>query len=301
MKYDKVRKTPSQLLSLTGFTPQEFEAFVPTFEYHWNEYYSRFTLKGKPRQRISYNRRSSQLPLIRDKLLFILSYLKNNPLQEYHGATYGMTQPQCNEWVHRLSDMLLKSLKTLEELPDRNHLRVKYLTRQCSDILLDGTERPVERPRDPDRQKSRYSGKKTHSVKNDLLCTPDKRILWLSKTCEGHVHDKKIMDAQPLTLPTGITLWQDTGFLGHPPENVNVKMPAKKPKGKELTDVQKEGNRKISSFRILVEHAIGGVKKCRIVKDRFRCRKFGFDDLVMLIACGLHNFRVTMSLCLKHI
>ncbi len=40
MKYDKVRKTPSQLLSLTGFTPEEFEAFVPTFEYHWNEYYS---------------------------------------------------------------------------------------------------------------------------------------------------------------------------------------------------------------------------------------------------------------------
>ena len=143
--------------------------------------------------------------------------------------------------------------------------------------------------------------KKTHSVKNGLLCTPEKRILWLSRTCEGHVHDKKMMDAQPLKLPTGITLWQDTGFLGHAPESVTVRMPVKKPKGKELTDEQKQENRKISSFRILVEHAIGGVKKCRIVKDRFRCRKFGFDDLVMLIACGLHNFRVTMSLCLKHI
>ncbi|MDR1517501.1 MAG: transposase family protein [Dysgonamonadaceae bacterium] len=98
-------------------------------------------------------------------------------------------------------------------------------------------------------------------LKNDLLCTPDKRILWLSKTCGGHIHDKKIMDLQPLPLPTGITLWQDTGFLGHTPENVTVKMPAKKPKGKELTDDQKEKNRKISSFRILVEHAIGGVKK----------------------------------------
>jgi len=65
------------------------------------------------------------------------------------------------------------------------------------------------------------------------------------------------------------------------------KMPTKKPKGKELTNVQKQENRKISSFRILVEHAICGVKKCRIVKDRFRCRKFGFNDLVMLIACGL--------------
>lgn len=40
MKYDKVRKTPSQLLSLTGFTELEFEAFVPCFEYHRQEYYS---------------------------------------------------------------------------------------------------------------------------------------------------------------------------------------------------------------------------------------------------------------------
>ena len=78
-------------------------------------------------------------------------------------------------------------------------------------------------------------------------------------------------------------------------------MPTKKPKGKELSDVQKKENKKISSFRILVEHAIGGVKKCRIVKERFRCRKFGFDDLVILIACGLHNFRISMSLNFSYI
>ena len=160
MKYDKVRRNPGQLQSLTGFTLTEFEAFVLVFEYQWNMYYSCFTLKGKPRIRISYNRKTSQLPSINDKLLFVLSYLKNNPLQEYHGATYGMTQPQCNEWIHRLSDILLKTLKTLGELPDRNHLRVKYLTEQCQDLLLDGTERPIERPQDTDRQKSCYSGKK---------------------------------------------------------------------------------------------------------------------------------------------
>lgn len=148
MKYDKVRKNSKQLLSLTGLTLAELEAFVPTFRYHWDEYYSHFTLKGKPRLRISYNRKSSQLPLIGDKLLFILSYLKNNPLQEYHGATYGMTQPQCNGWVHRLSDILLKTLKTLGELPDRNHLRVQYLLDKCEDVLLYGIEKPIERPQE---------------------------------------------------------------------------------------------------------------------------------------------------------
>lgn len=38
-----------------------------------------------------------------------------------------MTQPQCNEWVHWLPDILVKTLKTLGELPDRNHLRVQYI------------------------------------------------------------------------------------------------------------------------------------------------------------------------------
>jgi hypothetical protein len=119
--------------------------------------------------------------------------------------------------------------------------------------------------------------------------------LWLSKTFDGSGHDKKIADEQPVRFPAGITLWQDTGFLGHTPKNVTVKMPTKKPKGKELTEEQKQKNKEISSFRILVEHAIGGVKRCRIVKERFRCTKFGFDDMVMLIACGLHNFRISLK------
>ena len=137
--------------------------------------------------------------------------------------------------------------------------------------------------------------KKTHNVKNNLLSLPDRRIIWLSRTCEGSFHDKKICDNQPLHLPAGITLWQDTGFQGHLPDGIIVKMPTKKPKGKELTEEQKETNRSISSFRVLVEHAIGGAKRCRIVKDGFRCHKFGFDDLVMELACGPHNLRITLN------
>jgi hypothetical protein len=72
-------------------------------------------------------------------------------------------------------------------------------------------------------------------VKNSLLCNAQKRILWLSRTFEGSVHDKKIADEQPLHLSAWITLWQDTGVLGHKLPNVTVKMPTKKPRGKPLT------------------------------------------------------------------
>jgi hypothetical protein len=43
--------------------------------------------------------------------------------------------------------------------------------------------------------------------------------------------------------------------------------------------------------RIVVEHVISGIKRCRIVKDVYRNTKKHFEDLVMEIACGLHNFR----------
>ena len=42
-----------------------------------------------------------------------------------------------------------------------------------------------------------------------------------------------------------------------------------------------------------MENVLAGVKRCRIVKDRLRLTKDGLSDLVMEIACGLHNLRVT--------
>jgi DDE superfamily endonuclease len=52
-------------------------------------------------------------------------------------------------------------------------------------------------------------------------------------------------------------------------------------------------NRVCSSARVVVEHVIAGIKRCRIVKDVLRLTKAGISDRVMEIACGLHNLRVS--------
>jgi hypothetical protein len=52
-------------------------------------------------------------------------------------------------------------------------------------------------------------------------------------------------------------------------------------------------NHLFSSARVVVEHVLAGVKRCRIVKDVLRLTKEGMSDLVMEIACGLHNLRVS--------
>lgn len=119
-----------------------------------------------------------------------------------------------------------------------------------------------------------------------------KKVLYLSHTYEGKVHDKKICDEEELKFPDGITVYQDSGYQGFKPENIEVKMPVKKTKGKELTDEQKQGNKELSRIRVLIEHINCGIKRCRIVKDVFRSWLCDWRDEVMLLACGLHNFRI---------
>src|SRR5215470_1887679 len=66
----------------------------------------------------------------------------------------------------------------------------------------------------------------------------------------------------------------------------------KKPPRGELTAAEKRTNRKLARIRVKVEHALSGVKRCRIVKDVLRNTKEGVSDAAMEAACGLHNLRV---------
>jgi hypothetical protein len=122
-----------------------------------------------------------------------------------------------------------------------------------------------------------------------------KEILFLGKTKPGRVHDKKLLDKNNFheNIPEEITKWMDTGFIGM--NGNNIMMPKKKPIGRKLTQKEKEENRTISGIRIIVENAIGGVKRFGIVSNIFRNRISGMDDKVMLLACGLWNYHLRME------
>jgi len=51
-------------------------------------------------------------------------------------------------------------------------------------------------------------------------------------------------------------------------------------------------NQVFASGRVVVEHVIAGIKRCRIVKEVLRLTREGISDQVLEIACGLHNLRV---------
>lgn len=134
--------------------------------------------------------------------------------------------------------------------------------------------------------------KKQHTVKNNVLINLACKILFLTDTVEGKKHDKKLADETQYLLPAGSALGQDTGFQGFTLDHVAILQPKKKPRGGHLTDLDKALNQWLSSLRIRIEHAIGGVKRYRIVKDKIRNWKKGFKDAVFETCCGLHNFRL---------
>jgi hypothetical protein len=118
------------------------------------------------------------------------------------------------------------------------------------------------------------------------------QICFLSATYEGKANDKTLAELEGYRLPPGSYLYQDMGFQGFVLADVTIIQPKKKPRGGELTPPEKATNRRISSIRIRIEHAIGGVKRYRIVKDKIRLLKDGIRDTVMETCCGLHNFRL---------
>jgi hypothetical protein len=57
-----------------------------------------------------------------------------------------------------------------------------------------------------------------------------------------------------------------------------------------VSDEQKAANTALSQVRILIEHAIGGMKRYNILVQVFRNRKVNFEDDAIGICAGLWNF-----------
>jgi len=71
-------------------------------------------------------------------------------------------------------------------------------------------------------------------------------------------------------------------------------IPYKKPKGKELTKMQKQNNTTISKIRVRVEHPFAWLKHFHILRHQFRGRIKQADLSFQNIAC-LYNFNLAYT------
>lgn len=284
------------LLKLTTISAKEFMKLLSCFQPIWEAFHMGHDLQGAFRKLPKHKEHASMsLQGSEEKLLFTLVYLSQNPTQEYHGVLFNMSQSKVSQWLKILIPLVQKSMAKLKVVPARTTEQFYNCLKVLSHyfILLDATERPIPRPVQYEKQRYFYSGKKgMHTVKNNLVTDKNRKILYLSQTVEGSLHDKVLADEMELSFPSEGVLMQDLGYLGYHPEKVRVVMPEKKQKNQKLSQEDKAYNRLISSMRVTVEHVMAGVKRLRVVKEKLRLRTEGIHDKIMLIACGLHNLRI---------
>lgn len=284
--------------SLTGLRVREFRDLVSQFE--WN--YTAYLHERKPdRKRKIGGGRDSRLESIEAKLLFVLFYLKAYPTFDVLAFIAQFHRTRACQWTLALLPVLEKTLGRKLVLPERKISSVEeFLAKfpDAKDVFGDGSDRRIQRPKNPKRQNKTYSGKKkAHTRKQIVLADEHKHILVLTPTKSGRRHDKRLSDKAGIFahLPAHVTAWLDTGFQGVQKQHPNTLIPKKRSRGHPLSDEDKADNRLISSFRVVVEHAIGGMKRYQCLNQPYRNRKPRLDDLFSLLSAGLWNYHLSLA------
>lgn len=84
VKYEQWLKNPVRFVAMTGYGVEQFQELLPYFEAAHENYLCKFQMNGRRRKggRTFVLYANSPLPTLEERLAFILSYLKLNPLQE---------------------------------------------------------------------------------------------------------------------------------------------------------------------------------------------------------------------------
>lgn len=314
MNIKKILNTPAQLIALTSLTRAEFDFILPVFSEEWRKWYKHYDFKLRRRKTpLTYSQTNSPtktLSSIEDKLFFVLYQLKNNHLQQVLAASFDMDQSQVSIWLKVLEPLLQTTLRkmgfqparTIQQLVKMFGERQKETTRKIDKpaariISADATDRPIGRSTDYETQKEYYSGKhRQHSVKNTIIADEYQFVHFIGQTHRGARHDKAIADEEIPDFSadcfTDIWFAKDSGYQGYRPKGVHLLEPFKATKNNPLTEFQKDFNHWVSRIRITVENAIGSIKKCRLVKERWRGKTLKRIDRCIEIAAGIHNLRI---------
>jgi len=158
-----IKQNPSQFLSMTSLTVEEFELLHDSFERYCTDYFFYHTLQGKVRNKICYQeQKNASLQGSEMKLFFLLCYLKNYPLQQFHASYFGVTQAKVSQFIKVLLPILEKTLKRMGLMPSGSseELSAELEKYRVKEANMDATEREVNRSTDYEVQKEFYSGKK---------------------------------------------------------------------------------------------------------------------------------------------
>lgn len=210
------------------------------------------------------------------RLLVALTHLRQGTTVRATGAIFGIHERSVRRYRDEVEELLVahgfqppgvaRPIRSLDDL-------AAYVNDLAEGVVMvDATEVPRSTPYPWEEQKKAYSGKsKTHVVKTTVISDQTRRPLWVeaNPNGEGRTFDVTMLRSQTALLAvlatlaaSGVLVLVDKGFRGLWQDlGVDaVLMPKRKPVGRDYDQEQREHNRRVSSARMPVEHAIGRMK-----------------------------------------
>lgn len=255
-----LRQKPQIFFRLSGIRREDFDALSAKVQGHWDNHRQK-RLFRKSRKRAFGGGRKPDL-CFEAQLLMCLIYYRSYISHEFLGLLFGVSDSTSIRVVNTMTKVLAQHFK----MPERKVRLSEEEKAELVYLMVDGTERPVQRPQKPGARKKSYSGKKKrHTAVHQIVTDDKKRILAVGPAQDGRKHDKRIYDESRLQKPPDVLSLGDLGYQG-----TSLEIPIKKPKRKELSKEDKKYNTWFSRLRIGVEHGIGRMKKFKVFSGIYR-------------------------------
>jgi hypothetical protein len=230
-----------------------------------------------------------------DQLLMAVIWLRQYPTNEVLGFLFGVSDSTASRARTRCLPALERAGRDAMRMPDPGVGRRKRLPALLADtpglaVVIDTFEQRTQRPKRS--QRAYYSGKKkAHTLKSQVTVDEETgRVADVSDSAPGRRADIKLLEQSRVLkrLPEGVGALGDLGYVGIDALHPAGACPRRKPRGKErpLEDVRY--NRAFSRRRVVVEHAIGRLRRFRAVSHVNRHARRGHAARVRAIA-GLVN------------
>ena len=318
--YNKLARNPKLFLSFTGMHLHTFQELLPQFEQAYIKLEiqrkKRLVRTGRKRKRAA----GAGKPFSNDltnRLLMLLIYYRLYLTQDFMTILFKASNKSliCRSIKHirpvveavvptpeRCLKRLLSLAKSEHQRRQKRISTIEEFRQSYPELsfIIDGVEQPKRKPKNKEKRKSDYSGKKKrHTRKQIVTATPSGIIVDQSPSVGGRTHDfQAFKDDQALRgvfkefKAVRASLYGDSGFQGMAEMGlaVEVRLIQRARRNHPLSRDQKKLNSLRSSTRVKIEHTFSRRKKYRIAGEQYRNRDEDYDHTMNIVA-GLVNLR----------
>jgi DDE superfamily endonuclease/Helix-turn-helix of DDE superfamily endonuclease len=295
LRRDQLGNHPAVFRAMTGLTVEAFDQLLPELRAAFAADRRR-RLDRPDRQRAVGGGDDFDLG-VADQFLLTVVWLRHYPTQECLGYLFGASDSTAKRAIDRCLPLLEQSGKDTMRLPDPGRGKRRDLPALLKGtpelaVLVDTFEQRTQRPRR--RQRAYYSGKKkAHTLKSQVAVDEDGRVVDVGPSRPGPWADLKVFRRSGLAgrlARAGVGALGDLAYVGidRLVKGLRGATPRRKPRGRERPAADRRYNRAFARRRIVVEHAIGRLRRYQALTAVNRHGRKGHEARVRAVA-GLVN------------